>query len=659
MNKESEKIHLTLKMHKYPKNNELIVMNGNNFDLVNPKLPANFFEKIITTEIELSEEFNHKKLTSLFQLYSTAIQFYSLTDASKVKIYQNRMEYYLTQKDTLKKLTKFNLEKKIGSKFNSNYKIRGRARIKFKAKAKEIKKDEIRKQVKLILKNVKILMKIDKKNLRDIINEELIKQRKNWAKRLYQKRALSNSSSTRIKSISGKVSLTPTLEVRNSLDLENKKEFQKSSKNLFKYKMIDDESSETDNIGLHKENNDDFSDLIKELDGDKNSIINSNYDSIIGSSYDEESESETKEEGEEEKEEEEKEDEEEKEEKEDEEKINKYEDKLKEDYHLDKKSDVIKCEFITINEIDEKNEFEKNNNKNFKYIQNNIEEIKRNHNKKFSSSKYLPILVLSPYEIEDENIIHNTNKKENNENNKKKEENELLRENKTINDFNIKEPKDISMPTKEMKNIDTENEIRKIELDKEIRNLISKKLKIIEKVDDSDNDNTREDSNYQSTDSLPKISKKNNFEGMPLKFHQIILDVENKIKKFVGNINKYFYKEIFDRFYSKLKELYEQKYEQYLKVNEEYFSNIKEKEFLLDSSDKIEPFEKQKIKNIIICLKEEQNDQIEQILDEYNSNINKYIEEFKQNIFKNNIGFQLIEENLKLDVYTMINEAFY
>ena len=77
----------------------------------------------------------------------------------------------------------FDIEKKIGTQSIPNSrnilpKVRGIAKAKFKLKAKEIKKEDIRKQVKLLLKDVVVLMKIDKKNLRDIMNSELIRQRK-------------------------------------------------------------------------------------------------------------------------------------------------------------------------------------------------------------------------------------------------------------------------------------------------------------------------------------------------------------------------------------------------------------------------------------------------------------------------------------------------
>ena len=116
---------------------------------------------------------------------------------------------------------------------------------------------------------------------------------------------------------------------------------------------------------------------------------------------------------------------------------------------------------------------------------------------------------------------------------------------------------------------------------------------------------------------------------------------------------------MFDSLYIKLKELYDEKYKKYIKVNDEYHSNIKENEFIMESDDNMDEMEKIGIQNIIDCLKEEQKDQIDQILDEYNKKINTLKNDYKRNLFEKNIGIQLIEEQLKLDFYTMVNNAFY
>ena len=156
-----KKDHKSSKKHKHRVS---IQKEEDNINTVNQKLPENIFENIIDMEIELSEEFSYDKFLCLFQLYSKIIQYYSLNDPSKVRIYQNRMEQYLTKKDTLHILTKFNKDHKIGTQLHIYYnqetglpmvqpKIRGKLKTIYKLKAKEIKIDEIREKVKSILKD--------------------------------------------------------------------------------------------------------------------------------------------------------------------------------------------------------------------------------------------------------------------------------------------------------------------------------------------------------------------------------------------------------------------------------------------------------------------------------------------------------------------------
>ena len=97
-----------------------------------------------------------------------------------------------------------------------------------------------------------------------------------------------------------------------------------------------------------------------------------------------------------------------------------------------------------------------------------------------------------------------------------------------------------------------------------------------------------------------------------------------------------------------LKEIYDKKYNKYVEVNNEYHNNIKEKEYQLENDENLDEAKKLLIQQIIDSLKEEQKDQID-----------KKIVEFKKTFFKKDIGINLMEEQLKLEIYTMINEAFY
>ena len=121
------------------------------------------------------------------------------------------------------------------------------------------------------------------------------------------------------------------------------------------------------------------------------------------------------------------------------------------------------------------------------------------------------------------------------------------------------------------------------------------------------------------------------------------------------NFNAFFYKEIFQNFFSELKKLIDEKYEKYIEISANYHSQIKENEFLIDK-DSPEEY-KEAIKQSIELLKEDQEHQIGIIEFQYNSLINQKISDFKLTSFKNNVGLQLMEEQLKLDIYHIINDA--
>ena len=226
-----------------------------------------------------------------------------------------------------------------------------------------------------------------------------------------------------------------------------------------------------------------------------------------------------------------------------------------------------------------------------------------------------------------------------------------INENKESFDF------EKSKPLERKKSIVDEDVTRKIELDEEIKNIIEEKMKMLDNL--KEENDSGEDSNHPSSSDLPIITKNNNLKELPPIFQETMLAVEEKMKEYNSALNNHFYKEAFEEFSSKLKELYDSKYEKYIKVNNEYHSSITEKEYLLENEDNLNDEKKLEIQNIIDSLKEEQKDQIDKIVDEYNNNIILMINEYKLNSFKRNTSIQLLEEQLKLDIYTMINEAFY
>ena len=635
------------------------IMDGYNLDAISKKLPKNFFEKLFITEMELEEEFSEDKLKELFQLYLSAIQYYSINDKSKVKEYKNRMDNHLTQESTLKNLSKINI-KKYKEKYkektedlglslpsNKSLRIRGRAKTIFKIEAQKIKRDDIRKKVKVILEDVIILMKIDKNNLKNNISNELKKQRRNWIEKLRKKHTFVNTRINRIRTIHIKAPSTPDrLKRRKSLEFEKKKQYEKSGKYLPKFPNIDDESSEMEES---KNKLDDKNDLMKlyndveggksrkdESDSDSNSESDSNSSSgsIIGDDYQDCD-------------------------------INKIEedeknDEKQENNYKDKESKILsKNNLPIIKEIDENEEKKENkenkeNNNNYKnnndnknrmdinLIRNYIEQFMTVKKEKISSAKYLPKLGLKLEEVDKDDKVQPPNKKDINDNQKK-------------NVINENEPNKI--PARKRKSIVDENVIREIELDEDIRNITKEKMQSLENLlDDIDSGS---ESNFTSTASLPSVSKAVNIEQMPAVFQPYFTKIEEKIKSYCEGLHTNYYNEIFENFSIKLKELYDEKYKKYIQVNNEYHSSIIENEFKYENEEKIDENEKNHIKNIIESLKEEAKDQIDKILDEYNSNISILIDDFKHNCFKKNIGIQLRQEQLKLDIYTIINEAFY
>ena len=265
----------------------LTVMTGNNCNVIDTSLPKNFFEQIITNEVELSEGFKYEKLATLVQLYLNAIQFYSSESPQKVKAFQNRLEYLLTQKDTLKNLCKIKSEEIKPSK--SSNQIRGRAKTKFMLEETRIKKDKIKNKVEEVISEKKSI-KQHKNNVKILINKEVENQDKKWKEKLALKRSKRNSMRPLLRISGKKFFNTPGPAVRNSLNIENNNKieipkFEKSGK-VPKYGNIDDELSEDDN---KSDNADiDFLKLFKEKHKEENKKDSDDEGSIIDDNYDDE-----------------------------------------------------------------------------------------------------------------------------------------------------------------------------------------------------------------------------------------------------------------------------------------------------------------------------------------------------------------------------------
>ena len=77
--------------HKKIKSSDQLLTTTHNFKLALTELPESFFEEMILTEIDLSEEFSMDKLQNLIRLYSEAIEYYMQYDPSQVRYFQGRM----------------------------------------------------------------------------------------------------------------------------------------------------------------------------------------------------------------------------------------------------------------------------------------------------------------------------------------------------------------------------------------------------------------------------------------------------------------------------------------------------------------------------------------------------------------------------------------
>ena len=621
----------------------LTVMSGNAYNIVDISLPNNFFEQIITNEVELSEGFKYDKLEKLVQLYLNAIQYYSSTQPEKVKAYQNRMEYLLTQKDTLKNLCKLRNDGSSASK--SSNQIRGRAKTKFMIQSKVIKKDEIENRVNQVMQE-SINIKEQKKNVKILIDNEYESQSKKWKKKLAQKRSLMSSMRPLLRTSGRKFFNTPGPIARKSLNIESNKleisKFEKSGK-IPKYGEIDDDSeddnksdnADADFIKMFKEKHN--KEENKKDSDDEGSIIDDNYNDEILDKIEEVEEENIKQSeqnviknfNENDK----------------EENINKINQNNIESKKSLKGILKNKIKSIVIKENEKKEE--ENNKESNKELENNKEENNNEVKKDEENNK-------------EQNNNEQKNEEENNKESKKEiekeEDDSLAAKNKEIKN-NEENELDKVPPFQRKKSIVDENVIREIEPEEEIKNIIEEKMKILDNINNGEE--SGEESNLQSSTSLPNITKKVNIEEIPPIFQETFMAVESKMKEYIQTLNNHFYKETFEDFSLKLKELYDSKYEKYIMVNNEYHSSITEKEYLLENEENLNEEKKLEIQNIIDSLKEEQKDQIDKIVDEYNNNIILLINEFKQNSFKKNTSIQLLEEQLKLDIYSMINEAFY
>ena len=289
-------------------------------------------------------------------------------------------------------------------------------------------------------------------------------------------------------------------------------------------------------------------------------------------------------------------------------------------------------------------------------------------------------------EVKEENEGEGSDKENKDQNNNKEEIADNFID---FNNFNIvndgdeekDEKKEIIIPRESVVDKDV---TRKVDIDENILSSVNKKMdllmkligdieknKVNEEEEDDESIVNNEDNSNNINDDDNKIISENKKEKnileeistnaikVPLKFQSTYYQVESIMNSYIDDFNNFYYKNIFEHFASNLKEIYETKYKKYIDISVEYHTQIKENEHILENNDNLSEEKKLEIQQIIDSLKDEQQNQIAKIEDEFNRLIVSKVNEFKINSFKNNSGIQLIEEQLKLDIYSLINDSFY
>ena len=618
-------------------------------DYIKTTLPKNFFENVTLGEMSLEFDFSIEKLTKLTDLYSLGIQYYLENNPIQAKHFQDRMGYILTNKDVLSKLKKQqeeekkeqeNCEKKEYPKSARNLphvSMRKRARTNFIVKSKNINSDDIQKKVSFVLKDTD-KEKEEKENVKNIIKEEFNKQNLNWKERLKNKKAMNTSFGLGIRPrnktfmarakkfqtpgpVQGRgvmILKSPNRPKSPSQD-NNPLDFKKreNMRNKHYINFIDNESSEMDEL----EKNEGDLDFMKQFKEKHYSKEEENDDNKDKDDKDKDNDSEENLNIEKES---------------NENQINKKNKKKKNDTDSDSDSDSESSESMEseeflkkIDEVDEEKE---------------AMSLRQTARKGELTNKL--------HEIKENELMFEENKEKN----------------ESINDNSLStqttEIRNENYPFKRKKSIvDEENVIRNIPLDDEIQKIVEEKMKKLENLNSTDKDNKIDDDSSDdeaSNNAENQIQQtKVNIDDIPVKFQETYTEVEIVMDRYVKDLNKHFYKDTFEIFTLELKDLYDKKYNKYIEVNKEYHNSIKEKEYQLDNDENLNEEKKAEIQQIIDSLKEEQKDQIDKITDEYNELIDKKISDYKMTFFKKDCEINLMEEQLKLDIYTMINESFY
>ena len=671
-------------------NNHLTVVTNFGYKLATMSLSSNFFENLLILEMELDEKFSMDKLFELVKQYSIAIEYYLQMDPKKATAYQNRMEFLLTNKDTLMQLKK-QKDKKNNKENDANKnntdntkeknKNRNDANLRntIKLRQDDIRDEDISKKLDKVL-NLNNSKNESKPSGKNIINNELENQRLNWKEKLKQKKKNATRSSTRSsfnlkKKYFGNVKFDLDFgKTQSVVYVPNKKEESNDDFLLLENKSKSDFKSFYDDLNEIEEN-ESFDEDKKDKNNDNN--IPSDKDNKDNKEKKEENDNkinlenieikQNKESNEEKKEENKIEDkkgdednkkENNKEEKE-ENKINEIKEEEKKDAKEGEKEEEKK--------VEEKKKEEKNDEKEEKKIEKQKEEKKEEEKK-------------------EQNIIEETNTEKDEINTKSipSENHESPKDDDELEKNLISAELDRILSSQVDENVEEIGD--KIQPDEEITSSIESKITSLQKIishlsiksnqneaDIEEDEESQTDENKSefsnSTNNLIKIVKNSNSENtklsdtllekIPVIFQETFLNIENIIKEYMNDFNQYFYKDIFEQFSSGLKEIYDMKYKKYIEIRNDYHNQIKENEYLLENDETLTNEKKEEIQQTIESLNKEQQHQIDVVEDEFKKKIMDNISEFKLNSFKNDSRIQLLEEKVKLDIYSLINEAFY
>jgi hypothetical protein len=720
--------------------NHLAVVSNNGYRVALTTLPENFFENLLLLEMELEDEFALEKLIELVKQYSIAIEYYLQYDPRKAKAYQNRMEYLLTNKDTLAKLKKqkekekninednndknLNIEKEKENERKKRFqKMKSELNINtdyIKLKQDEINGEDFSKKATLVLSsNNKNEEQI---SIKDVIKGDLQKQSQSWKEKFKnKKKRLKINSKPNIQglksryfggSIGSKLDLRLTVSPQfysanltksDNLNIEALKvsKFKSSDLNneIKEENIIEEESDEKAKESQELINQIKIED-IKEDEEKKEEKKNDNdneKDKEIEEKKEEKKIEENKEEKSEDKKEEKVDDKKEEEKVDDKKEEEKGEEK-KEEEKVENKKEGEKVEEKKEEKVEEKKEGEKVEDK------KEGEKVEEKKEEKIEDKKEGEKVE----EKKEENEIIIEEKKQEEEGAKQKDKNEIImeeppekQENKddNIEQINIDKINESNsyalednkitleynpseaetrlsnlLANSESMNNELEKEIlEKISPDEEIKKSIESQIESLQNIisnlnmkmpsqNEIDNEEEEESELSNSNKNLIKVKNNNTnsiIEKIPAKFQETYSYVEDLIHTYMKEFNLFFYKDIFEQFSSSLLELYEMKYKKYIEIRNEYHDQIKENEYSMENEDNLTEQKKEEYQQTIESLKEEQQHQIDVVEDEFNKKIMDKISEFKLNSFKHNSGIQLLEEKVKLDIYSLINQAFY